>query len=62
VPKLKGKRLKASKRQARRSNCRIGKVKKRGDATAKTGRVVKQRPKPGKVLLPGARIKVTLGG
>jgi hypothetical protein len=60
VPKLKGKRLKASKKRARKSDCRISKVKKRGEATAKTGKVVKQNPKPGKILLPGAKIKVTL--
>jgi hypothetical protein len=29
-------------------------------ATAKTGEVSKQSPKPGKVLAPGAKIKVTL--
>jgi hypothetical protein len=62
VPKLKGKKLKESKKKARRSDCRIGKVRKRGKVTAKTGRVVKQNPKPGKILLPGAKIKVTLGG
>jgi len=61
VPKLKGKKLEASKKTARRSNCRIGKVKKLGDATAKSGKVVGQRPKPGKILSPGAKIKVTLG-
>jgi hypothetical protein len=61
VPKLKGKKLKASKKTARKSDCRIGKVEKLGDVTAKTGKVVKQRPRPGKVLLPGTRIKVTLG-
>ncbi len=61
VPKLKGRKLKASKKKARKSDCRIGKVKKRGDATAKTGKVVKQNPKPGRILLPGTRIKLTLG-
>jgi hypothetical protein len=62
VPKLKGKKLKASKKAAHKRDCKIGKVKKLGDATAKTGEVVKQNPKPGKVLLPGTKIKVTLGG
>jgi len=61
VPRLKGRKLKASKKKARKSDCRIGKVKKRGDATARTGKVVKQNPKPGRILLPGAKIKVTLG-
>jgi PASTA domain/IPT/TIG domain len=61
VPKLKGNRLKASKKRARKADCRIGKVKKLGDATAKTGKVVRQRPKPGKILLPGTKIRVSLG-
>jgi len=60
VPKLDGKRLKASKKKARRAGCGIGKVTKKGDATAKTGEVVKQSPKPGKVLAPGTQIKLTL--
>lgn len=61
VPQLKGKKLKASKKTARKRDCKIGKVKKLGDATASTGEVVKQNPKPGKILLPGTKIKVTLG-
>lgn len=60
VPKLKGKKLKASKKRARKAACKIGKVKKRGDATAKTGKVVKQNPKPGKLVPLGTKIKVTL--
>ncbi|MGE0068008.1 MAG: PASTA domain-containing protein [Solirubrobacterales bacterium] len=49
------------KKKARKADCKIGKVKKLGDATAKTGEVVKQNPKPGKLLAPGTKIKVTLG-
>lgn len=60
VPQLRGKKLKAAKKRARKANCRIGKVKKLGEATAKTGKVVKQRPKPGKILAPGAKINVSL--
>lgn len=61
VPKLKDKRLKAVKKQAKKADCKVGKVKKLGDATAKTGEVVKQNPQPGKILAPGTKIKVTLG-
>jgi hypothetical protein len=60
VPQLKGKKLKASKKKAKKSDCKIGKVTKRDGATAKTGKVVKQNPKPGKILAPGTKIKVTL--
>jgi PASTA domain/IPT/TIG domain len=61
VPKLKGKKLKGSKKRVRKAGCKVGKVKKRGDATAKTGEVVKQRPKPGKLVPSGTKVKITLG-
>src|SRR6476646_2457876 len=61
VPQLKNRTLKAGKKLARKRDCKIGKVKKLGDATARTGKVVKQSPKPGKILLPGTKIRVTLG-
>ena len=61
VPKLHGKKLKAAKKKLRKSDCKIGKVRKIGGATAKTGTVVKQNPKPGKVLAPGSKVSVKLG-
>lgn len=60
VPQLKGKRLKASKKKANNADCKIGKVTKLDGATGKTGEVIKQNPKPGKVLAPDTKIKVTL--
>jgi PASTA domain-containing protein/IPT/TIG domain-containing protein len=60
VPSLKGKKLKAAKKKAQKANCKIGKVKKLGDATTKTGKVSKQSPKPGKILAPGSKINVKL--
>lgn len=60
VPQLKGKKLKAAKKKLRKADCKLGKVKRQGDATAKTGKVAKQKPAPGKLLSPGAKIKVTL--
>lgn len=62
VPKLKGRSLKAAKKRIRKGGCKVGKVKKQGEATAKTGKVSKQSPKPGKVLPPNAKVKVTLAG
>jgi hypothetical protein len=56
VPKVKGKRLRADKRKLRRADCKLGKVK-----GPRSGKVKKQRPKPGTVLPPGSRVKVTLG-
>jgi hypothetical protein len=61
VPNLKGEKLKASKKKLKAGDCKIGKVKKLDGATAKTGKVVKQHPKPGKVLAPGSKVRVMLG-
>jgi PASTA domain/IPT/TIG domain len=60
VPQLKGKKLKAAKKKLRKAGCKLGKAKKLHGATAKTGKVVKQNPKPGKILAPGTKVKVTL--
>lgn len=60
VPKLKRKKLAAVRKALRRSNCRLGRVKKRKGVTAKTGRVVKQRPAAGKSLPAGAKVAVVL--
>jgi hypothetical protein len=61
VPKLTGKKLKGAKKRIRKAGCKVGTVKKLGGATAKTGVVVKQNPKAGKVLAPGAKVSVKLG-
>lgn len=61
VPKLGGKKLKAAKKSLKKNDCRLGKVKKTGDATAKDGKVIKQNPKSGKILAPGAKVAVKLG-
>jgi hypothetical protein len=62
VPNLTGKKLKASKKKLKKADCKIGKVRKLEGATAKTGKVVKQNPKPGKVLAPGSKVSIKLGG
>jgi IPT/TIG domain/PASTA domain len=61
VPKLRGKRLIAAKRRLKKAHCALGKVRKKARTTAKRGRVVAQRPKPGSVLPVGAKVKLTLG-
>lgn len=60
VPQLKGKKLKAAKKKISKADCKLSKVKKLHGATAKSGKVKKQNPKPGKILAPGAKITVTL--
>lgn len=61
VPKLGGRRLKGAKKAIRTGGCLVGKVRKRKGAKAKTGKIVRQRPKPGQVLPPGGKVNVKLG-
>jgi hypothetical protein len=58
VPKLKKKALKAARRAVRRDDCKLGKVVRRRKGSR---HVVKQSPKPGKVLPPDSKVNVTLG-
>jgi len=59
VPKLKGKKLKAAGKALTKADCKLGKVK---GNKSKSAKVAKQSPKPGKVLAPGAKVNVKLGG
>jgi hypothetical protein len=61
VPNLHGRKLRAAKKRIRKADCKLGTIKEVDGVTAKTGEVVKQNPKPGKVLAPGSKIKVKLG-
>jgi hypothetical protein len=61
VPNLRGKTLKVARKRARRADCKVGNARKLKGATAKTGKVVKQNPKPGVALAPGGTVRVTLG-
>ncbi|HEV2858426.1 MAG TPA: IPT/TIG domain-containing protein [Solirubrobacterales bacterium] len=62
VPKIKNRTLKVAKSMLRRSGCKLGHVKKvDAPKPKKVGKVLKQAPKPGKVLAPGARVRIQLG-
>jgi hypothetical protein len=61
VPNLALKKLKAAKKRLKKAGCKIGTVKKLNGVTAKTGRVVNQNPKTGKILAPGSKVSVKLG-
>ena len=62
VPALKNKTLQKAKTLLRRQGCKLGQVKKAGAPKPnKVGKVLQQNPKPGKVLAPGARVRITLG-
>jgi beta-lactam-binding protein with PASTA domain len=55
-----GKKLKAAEKRARTADCGIGRVKMLKGATARTGKVVKQRPKAGTTVAAGTKIAITL--
>ncbi len=61
VPNLIGKHLKAAKKKISAARCKVGKVVKLEGVTAKTGTVVKQSPKPGKVRAVGSKVNLKLG-
>jgi hypothetical protein len=61
VPSLKNKTLKEAKRSLRQRGCKLGRVKKVEAPAKKEGEVVKQTPRPGRILAPGARVRVNLG-
>jgi List-Bact-rpt repeat protein/PASTA domain-containing protein len=57
VPKLKQKKLKGVRTALRANSCKLGKVTPKG---VKGGRVIKQRPAPGRVLPYGSAVNVKL--
>jgi hypothetical protein len=62
VPSIKGKSLKVAKRLLNRRGCKLGHVKKVDAPKPKlVGKVLKQTPTAGKVLSPGARVRIKLG-
>jgi hypothetical protein len=61
VPRLTGDSLKVSRRMLRAAGCTIGRLRKRRNATAATGKVIRQSPRPGAVLPRAASIELTLG-
>jgi hypothetical protein len=60
VPSLKGLSKAISKRLLAAAGCKLGKVTKKKSAKGKKGTVIKQSPKAGSKLAPGAKVAVTL--
>ncbi len=58
VPKLKGRTLKAAKRVLRTHFCSLGKVKHAFSNRVRRGRVISQKPKPGRHLNHGAKVSL----
>lgn len=61
VPKLKGKHLKAAKQAIRTAHCKVGHVSMKNGVTAKTGKVVTQKPKAKTVRKAGSKVSFKLG-
>lgn len=61
VPRLIGKTLARARRRLAKAKCTLGKVRRMNGVTATTGHVVKQAPKPGRVLAAGSKVSIKLG-
>jgi hypothetical protein len=58
VPKVKGKTLRGAKRAIKKAHCSPGKVTRAFSKSVKKGRVISQKPRPGKKLAAGARVRL----
>jgi hypothetical protein len=61
VPQIKSKTLRVAKRLLRQRGCKLGHVKKIEVPKKKQDKVIKQTPQAGKILAPGARVRINLG-
>jgi beta-lactam-binding protein with PASTA domain len=61
VPRVIGLKLKKAKKRIRARQCRVGKVVKKHSSFRLVGRVIKQRPAPGRRLRRGAKVNLTVG-
>jgi PASTA domain-containing protein len=60
VPKLKSKKARAAKKAIRRTECRLGKVKRRASKKVPKGKVVSQVPKAGKQVAADAKVTIVV--
>lgn len=60
VPTLAGKKLGPAKTAIRGAGCTVGKVSKVKGPKKKHGKVIKQNPKAGRLLAPGAKVAIKL--
>jgi uncharacterized repeat protein (TIGR01451 family) len=61
VPKVVGLTLAKAKAKIRKAHCGVGKIKKKVSSRKKKGRVLLQKPKPGKTLPAGSKVNLTVG-
>lgn len=60
VPKLRGRGVKGAKKALRKANCKPGKVVRRYSGKVKKGKVIRPRPRSGKVLPAGSKVKLVV--
>ena len=61
VPKVVGLTLKRAKTRIVKARCKVGRVARKTSAKMKKGRVVAQKPKPGKRLAKDAKVNLIVG-
>jgi hypothetical protein len=61
VPKVVGLKLKKAKAKIKKAHCRVGKITKKFSSPKKKGRVLSQKPKPGRTLPAGTKVKLKVG-
>lgn len=60
VPNLKRKKTKVARKAVRRTECKLGKVKRRHSRKVPKGKVISQTPKPGKRVAGGAKVTIVV--
>jgi uncharacterized repeat protein (TIGR01451 family) len=61
VPKVIGLTLRKAKAKIKKAHCGVGKVTQKPSPARKKGKVLGQKPRPGRKLRPGARVNLTVG-
>jgi len=56
-----GLKLAKAKKRIRARHCRVGAITRKVSSQAKRGRVLSQRPKPGRTLRRGAKVNLKVG-
>jgi serine/threonine-protein kinase len=60
VPKLRGKTLRVARHALTRAHCKVGVITKKYSTAVMKGRVVSQKPKPGRHQRVGAKVDMAL--
>ncbi|HEX2550976.1 MAG TPA: PASTA domain-containing protein, partial [Nocardioidaceae bacterium] len=61
VPKLVGLTLKKARARIKKAHCTVGKITRKRSAKSKSGKVLSQKPRPGRKLAPAAKVSLVVG-